>query len=455
MPVRSSLRTFYILILTQTFSLIGSEMTSFAVSIWVFRESGNVTPLTLAAFFAAVSRIIAPSFAGVLADRWDRRHVMVLADAGQAVGTLLLMVSFLSGTFELGHLYAVSALQAAFAMFQGPAFSASVTMLVPDEQRDRANAIQQMRGAAAGLIGPTLAGALFALIGAPGVMAVDLFTFGVAIVVVGLVRIPRPAQSAEGRAMQGALWRETLVGFRYLWARRPLFIMICTATMVNFFFDAVGVLITPYVLSITGSETSLGLLLSLFSAGALVGGLIMSAWGGTRPRVRTIFPGIVITGLLFSALGVARSPLTLGAIAFSMMVPLPMVNAAFAAILQFKVPPDLQGRVFAAVSQLAMLFSPIAFLLSGPLADRVFEPAVGGEAWMWFAPVVGSQAGSGIGLMTVFSGALVVIVSVAFYLLPSVRHMEATLPDYTASTAGPAPQGLAPDEAPARMTAVV
>ncbi len=449
MPGRSSLRTFYILIVTQTISLIGSEMTSFAVSIWVFRESGNVTPLTLAAFFATVPRIIAPSIAGVLADRWDRRYVMVLADAGQAVGTLLLLLSFVSGAFELWHLYAVSALQAAFAMFQGPAFSASVTMLVPDEQRDRANAIQQMRGAAAGLLAPALGGALFAFIGAPGVMALDLFTFGVAIVVVALVRIPRPTQSAEGLAMQGALWREALVGFRYLWARRPLFIGVCTATMINFFLNAVGILITPYVLSITGSETTLGVLLSLFSAGALVGSLVMSAWGGTRPRVHTIFPGIVVTGLMFSALGVARSPFTLGLFGFCLMVPLPMVNAAFEAILQIKVPPDLQGRVFAAASQLAILFSPLAFLLSGPLADRVFEPAVGGEAWTPVVPLVGSQAGSGIGLMAVISGALVVIVTLAFYLLPDVRHMEATLPDYRASPADTATQSAVPEESPA------
>jgi MFS family permease len=432
MAHRHSLRTFYLLIVTQTFSLIGSEMTSLAVSIWVYKESGDVTPLTLAAFFAAVPRLITPSFAGVLADRWDRRHVMILADAGQAVGTFLLMLSFLSGAFQLWHLYLVSALQAAFSMFQGPAFSASVTMLVPDDHRDRANAVQQMRGAAAGLIAPTLAGALFALVGAPGVMAIDLFTFAVAITVVALIHIPRPPQSAEGRAMQGSMWREAQVGFRYLWGRRPLFMLVLTATAVNFFFNMVGVLITPYILSLTGSEATLGVLLSLFSAGALVGGLIMSAWGGTRPRTRTIFPGIFLAGLMFAGLGVARSPLTLGAFAFAMMIPLPIVNAAFDAILQIKVPPDLQGRVFAAVMQLAMLLSPVAYLLSGPLADHVFEPAVRSDAWRFFAPWLGEQEGAGIGLMAVVAGLLVVIFTVTAYLRPEVRHIEAILPDYVA-----------------------
>ena len=431
-----SLRTFYILIVTQMLSLIGSEMTALAVGIRVFKDSGSATPLAMAAFFAAVPRIVAASFAGVLADRWDRRYVMVIADAGQAVGTLLLLISFASGQFQVWHLYVVSLIQAAFGTFQGPAFAASVTMLVPDEQRDRANAILQMRSPAAGIIAPALAGLLFALVDVTGVMAIDLLTFGVAMVVVILVHIPRPEQTAEGRAMQGAFWQEMLVGFRFLWARRPMLIMVTAATVVNFFLNMVGVLFTPYILSLTGSETTLGMLMSATSAGAIAGGIVMSIWGGTRPRVHTALPGIFVTGVFFALFGVTRSPLAMGIVLFGLMFPIPMVNAAFDSILQTKTPPDLQGRVFAAVIQVAMLASPVAYLLAGPLADRVFEPAVGGMGWDLFAPLVGSRAGSGIGLMAVIAGALVTATAAAFYAMPAVRHMEATLPDYKPAAAG-------------------
>jgi MFS family permease len=434
-----SLRTFYILIATQMFSLIGSEMTALAVGIRVFKDSGSATPLAMAAFFAAVPRIITTSFAGVLADRWDRRYVMVIADAGQAVGTLLLLVSFASGHFQVWHLYAVSLIQAAFGTFQGPAFQASITMLVPDDQRDRANAILQMRSPAAGIVAPALAGALFALVDATGVMVIDLLTFGVAAIVVILVHIPRPEQTDEGRAMQGSFWQETLVGFRILWARRPMLILVTAAMLVNFFFNMVGVLFTPYILSLTGSETTLGVLMSVTSAGAIVGGIVMSIWGGTRPRVHTALPGIVVTGAFFALFGVTRAPLAMGVALFGLMFPIPIVNAAFDSILQAKTPPDLQGRVFAAVMQVALLASPIAYLLAGPLADRVFEPAVGGAAWDLFAPLVGSQTGSGMGLMAVIGGTLVMLTAAAFYAMPTVRHMEATLPDYKPQTAGEEP----------------
>ena len=158
MADRRTLRTFYTLILTQTFSLIGSRMTGLAVAIKVFNDTDRATPLTIVAFLTAVPQVVSANVAGVLADRWDRRYVMMIADAGQALATFLLMLSFLSGAFELWHLYVLTVIQSIFSVFQGPAFDASVTMLVPDEHRDRANTIRQLTGPASGLIAPSSRG---------------------------------------------------------------------------------------------------------------------------------------------------------------------------------------------------------------------------------------------------------------------------------------------------------
>jgi DHA3 family macrolide efflux protein-like MFS transporter len=432
-----TLRVFYILILTQTFSLIGSRMTGLAIAIKVFKDTDQATPLALTAFFSTLPSLISASIAGVLADRWDRRHVMVIADAGQAVGTLLLMISFLSGAFQLWHLYVVVLIQSVFGIFQGPAFQASVTMLVPDEQRDRANAIQQLTGPMSGIIAPVLAGLLFVEIGAAGVMGIDLFTFAVAVIVVLLVSIPRPEQTAEGRAMQGTIWKEAAVGFRYLASRQILFLGTLYVALVNFLLSAAMVLDTPYILTITGSEAALGTLMGVMSAGGIVGGVVMSIWGGTRPRMHTIMPGIILSGVFLALYGISRSPVTMGIVLFWLMVPIPMVNAAFQSLLQLKIPPDLQGRVFAALNQMSMLLMPLAYLAAGPLADRVFEPAVGKSGWGTVAPLVGNRAGSGIGLIMLLCGSLVALVSVVTYAVPAYRHMEATLPDYLPVAAMP------------------
>lgn len=430
MSKHHNLRTFYTLLLTQTFSLVGSQMTSLAIGIKVFNDTDQATPLAMVAFFAALPRILSASLAGVLSDRWDRRYVMMISDLGQAVGTLLLLVSFATGAFELWHLYVVALIQAVFGVFQQPAFQASVTMLVPDEHRDRANAIQQLTGPASGILAPIFAGVLFSLVGATGVMTIDLITFLVAVLVVFLVHIPRPEITDEGRANQGTVWFEALAGFRYLRARPVLLSSVLYVSLVNFLIGGAMVLDTPYILRVTGSEALLGTLLGASSVGALVGGMIMSAWGGTRPRIHTIMPGIALAGVFLAIFGMMRHPVPMGASLFLMMLPIPMVNAAFMSIMQLKTPPDMQGRVFAALNQISMLLMPLAFLVSGPLADNVVEPAIDSSGWEVVAPLVGSQPGSGIGLIMVIAGAGITIATLLVYASPAIRQMEVTLPDY-------------------------
>lgn len=436
MANRNTLRTFYILILTQTFSLIGSRMTGFAVAIKVFNDTDQATPLTLVAFLSVLPQVISANVAGVLADRWDRRYVMMLSDAGQAVATLLLLVSFVSGAFELWHLYVLTVFRSIFDVFQGPAFDAAVTMLVPDDHRDRANAIRQLSGPSSGLVAPVLAGLLFAAVGAPGVMTIDLFTFAVAVIVVLLIRIPRPARSEEGRAAAGTMWKEAQVGFRYLWQRRALMALLLNISLVNFLLTGGMVLNTPYILRLTHSEAVLGTLMGVTSAGAVAGGLIMSAWGGTRPRIHTIMPGLVLIGVGLALYGVSRSPVTLGLSTFFMMLWVPMINASFLSVMQIKTPPDLQGRVFAALSQVSLLLMPLSYLIAGPLADRVLEPAIGSGAWDLVAPLVGRDPGAGIGLIMLCNGVLLSVTSLAVYGVPMIRHFEQTLPDYAPVGAG-------------------
>jgi len=140
--MKTHLRTFYILTITQVLSIIGSAMTNVAIGIRVFNDTGDSTPLMLASFFSALPLMIGGSFAGVFADRWNRRRILILTDLGQAVGTSALLISFLTGEFQLWHLYSISLVTGALGMLQRPAMEASVTMLVPDNHRDRANAIR-------------------------------------------------------------------------------------------------------------------------------------------------------------------------------------------------------------------------------------------------------------------------------------------------------------------------
>jgi len=352
-------------------------MTYVAIGIRVFNDTGNSTPLMLASFFASLPLMVAGSLAGVLADRWPRKMVLILSDAGQAVGTLLLLFSFLSGRFVLWHLYALSFLQGLLGMLQRPAMDASVTMLVPEGHRDRANAIRQITGPAAGMVAPVIAGAVYGAVGVSGVIAIDLATFFVAIAVVVLVHIPQPPPTAEGQARRGSILGELWVGLGFLWQRKVLLGLMCYAALLNFLMSGPMNLSTPYILTLTGSEALLGVLLGVLNLGIVVGGVVMGIWGGTRPRIHGIMLGLLFRAAWMVVYGVARTPPVLGLSLFFVFFTTALVDASFMSILQQKVPPDMQGRVFALLTQMMYIANPLSLLLTGPLVDRILEPAVG------------------------------------------------------------------------------
>jgi len=431
--LRAGLAIYYALLITQTVSLIGSQISEYAVSIAVFRATGHATPLALVAFFSVTPAILLGGFAGALADRFDRRGMMLIANIGFVVCSGLLLLSFASRAFQLWHLYALTLGASVFATLQRPAFQASIAMLVSDSHRDRANAIGQMTVPAAGVVAPALAGMLYALVGVVGSIGIDIASFIVAIAVLAIVRIPRPTPTPEGAAMRTALWRQVFDGFRYLGAR-PVLLGFCGyVSAVNFLAGVPMVLLTPYVLARTGGTELFGVVLAVTNAGGIAGALVISAGGRFGSRMNTVMLGIVVAAIFLSIAGMARGAPALAASLFAMVFALAFTDAPFWSILQAKVAPDLQGRVFAAYLQLMSLMAPLAFLLAGPLADRVFEPARLKAAWHGVGWLVGAGPGAGMGLMFVVAGVVILGLTLVVYAIPAVRRLETDLPDHAAT----------------------
>lgn len=433
------LRTFYIILLTQTLSIIGSRISGLAIGFAIFAQTGQATPLALVSFFGALPSVLAGGVAGVLADRWDRRKIIMLADLGQAVATVFLLFSFGSGGFQLWHLYLATLFQSICATFQYPAFSASVTLMVPDEQRDRVNMLQQLSGPLAGIIAPPVAGMVYAALGVTGAIALDLASFLLAVAVVAAIRIPQPTETHEGRALRGSVRTEILGGFQYMWARRPLFWLALAAAAINFVLGGVMTLTLPYLLARLGdapnAEAVAGALLAVINLGGLVGGITMSLWGRAKRRMNTVLGSIFVMGFFLMLFGMAETAPLLGLALFFMIFPSPAVNGILMSLLQAKVAPDVQGRVFAVLGMTSQVLTPIAYLIAGPLADQVFEPAARTAGWNAVAPLVGSGAGAGMGLMYVIAGGAVIVVAVLSTATYSLRNLETLIPNYTAETA--------------------
>ncbi|MDY7095869.1 MAG: MFS transporter [Acidobacteriota bacterium] len=438
-----SFRTFLLIAIGQVVSLFGSHLTAFALGVWVFQRNGSATEFALISFFAVVPGIVLAPVSGVLADRWDRRWVMVLSDLGAGVGTIVLAVLAARGNLEVWHIYPLVALSATFASLQGPAFAAATPQLVPRKHLSRANGLVEMGSAGALLAAPLAAGALIADLGLAGIMLIDIATFVFAVSCLLFVRIPRPPASEEGSKDRGSILREAWTGWTYVSARRGMLGLLLLFTLANFSFGMVQALLTPLVLTF-GTAEELGRVLAVATGGMVLGGVLMSVWGGPRRIIRAILLCFLVQGLIL-LLGGARPNLVLIAGAASVFTFCePIILASSRTLWQRKVPLDLQGRVFAVRQLIAWSAMPLAFLLAGPLADFVFEPlmAADGALAPSLGALIGVGPGRGIGLLFVLIGGLILGgLALAARYRPLVRFEEEipdALPD---SDSAPDPEG--------------
>lgn len=427
---------FSVVWLGQLVSMTGSGMTRFALTIWVWRETGQATALALVAVFSFAPAIILSPIAGAIVDRVSRKKVMIASDAAAGLATVAILILYLMGLLEIWHLWAAGFFASAFGSFQFPAYSAAITTMIDKKHYTRANAMLTMVESASGIIAPAAAGALLPLIGISGIMIIDIVTFVFAIGALLLVVIPNPVQTAVGRASRGTLFQESLFGFRYIFANPSLLGLLLIFFTTNMVFGLAMILYAPMILARTGNNTvALGTTQMMFGIGGVVGGVVISAWGGFKRRIHGILFGLILMSLLgLVVAGVGRSIAIWGLAAFLAMFFMPLVNGSSQAIWQAKVSPDIQGKVFATRRLIAQLSTPVAMIMGGRLADAVFEPAMasGGAFAQFFQPLVGCGPGSGMGLLFVFSGVVGAVVGLTGYFIPMIRRVEDILPDHDA-----------------------
>jgi hypothetical protein len=267
------------------------------------------------------------------------------------------------------------------------------------------------------------------------VLAIDIVTFLFAMAMLLRVRVPRPPRCSEGAAAaRNSLWADSLFGFRYIRARPGLLGLLSVFLGFNLISAFSFGLMAPYVLARSGGDARVvGAIMSLFGVGGVAGGVAMSLWGGPPRRIDGVLVGMAIGGLLgMTLMGIGRDIPVWAAAIFLTAALLPITNGSSQALWQAKVQPDLQGRVFAARRMLAQLCFPLGLAAAGPVADRIFEPALaeGGALATMLGWLVGTGPGAGMGLMFVVSGLLGGAIALGAYLVPAIRNVERELPDH-------------------------
>lgn len=427
----AGLRAFLLMWSGQVVSLVGSGLTAFAIGVWVYNETGNVTLYTLIATFAALPAVFLSPVAGVLVDRHDRKWMLILSDSGAAVSSVVLLLLFHFGGLELWHIYVLVSLNAAFNTLQFPAFGASITMLVPKEHFGRASGMMQFGHAGARVLAPLIAGFLMVVTTVAGIIAIDLATFVVAIVMLTFVHIPRPEVAEEERGGRPSFWRQVMFGWEYIRERRGLVTLLTLFAFLNLVVPMAMVLVTPMVLSFTDAA-DLGLVLAISSAGMMVGSVVMTAWGGPRRRMLGILGLAPLAPVGLVVAGLRPSVSLIAAGMFLLFLTLPLINGCSQAIWQSKVEPAVQGRVFATRRMVAQVTGPVAFFLAGPLSEQVFVPLLepgGTLAGTAVGALLGVGDGRGIGLLFLALAVLFLLVIAAAWTYPRLRDLEDRLPD--------------------------
>lgn len=408
---------FYWIVFGQLVSLLGSGLTSFALSVWVFRETGSALAYSVVLVFILLPVALGSFVAGPLVDRWDRRRILMITDTTSALLTLGLALLYHDDQLQLWHVYIALFIGGIATSFQIPAQQAIIPLLITKEKLGRAAGLSQLPGTVSEIFSPLLAGVLLVSIGLGGVFLIDMLTFIIGISTVFVVHIPAPIVT-EKNTQSSRFRDEFTAGFRYLWINRPFLHLTGFITLTVFTLGAYYALYPPLILTLA-SEDVLGIVNALIGVGSLVGAGFLSLWQIKR-RMRAIFVAAIVmsAGGIFAGVQTDLIGITIGLIAA--FGSLPVLIGLNRVLYQLKAPPHLLGRIFAFRLAVGTTAQTIGALLAGLLAERVFEPII----------IQSGEAGRGIALALIVTGGVFFAGTLLFAFIPTLRQLERRLPDY-------------------------
>lgn len=362
-----------IFLISQGISLFGSQIVQMAVIWYVTLETSSgiwVTILTLAAF---LPQMIISLFAGVWADRYNRKRIIIAADAIIAATTLILAVFMMSGNMgeaALPAIIIVSAIRSLGSGIHTPTVNAMITQLVPEDGLMRVNGINGSIQSVVQFVSPIAAGAIMAIGPIYNIMFIDVATAIIGISILLLIKIPKH-QSME-RTEPTSVFTEMKEGFKFTWNHKFLRRMLATYGAFIFLCVPSGFLTTLMIERTFGDDVIfLTINETVGFAGALVGGLLLSTTGGFKNRNKTFFLGAMLYGVVSFAIGFTNVFWLFAALMFFIGMTIPAAQSSVFTLVQEKTEPSMLGRVFSLVNVMFTGLMPLGMAIFGPLADIV------------------------------------------------------------------------------------
>jgi len=425
-PAAPSMRRFAAVSAGQLVSLAGSALTGWAIPVWIYTTTGSLATFGLTGVAAIVPILLGTPLAGAVADRYDRRRVIVASSCLSAAVVLAFALLQLPGRPPLWTVFGAVWLLSFTSTFQRIAYTAAIPQLVPKRYLGHANGIAQLVNGVALLFVPLLAAGLFAAIGLRGILLVDLASYAVALAV--LAALPFP--NLMGYRRKETFGEQLLGGARLAWGTPAFRAMLVFYGVGNLLYAVPVLLVTPLVLGFAGIG-QVGQVALAEGLGALLGGLAMTMWGGpTRRRMVANIVAIAAAGGFVAITGLRASLPVVFAGVFGTALSLALANGIYLTVVQTKIPQRFHGRVIALNQTLTWSTLPIGFALLVPATGRL-EPLLAPDGALagTVGRVIGTGAGRGLGFGYLLCGLAMLLNALVALRVRRLVRLDAELPD--------------------------
>ncbi|HEY5978870.1 MAG TPA: MFS transporter [Microlunatus sp.] len=425
-------RAFMVIWAAQLVARVGNGLTAFGLAVHVYQQTHSSTAVAVVMLAAFLPGVLLTPLGGVLADRFDRRLLMILGDTFSAIGLVGLLVAFRHGVASVAVVCVCVALSSVFTSVMDPAYRATVTDLLTPAQYTRAGGLVQLASAAQYLISPALAGLLMVHSGIQLVLVLDITTM---IVTTSCMVLVRRTIGASKRSVQHGLREELTAGVDFLVRHREITVLMVLATLVTFCLGFLQTLLTPMLLELSDEQT-LGLVRSVAAVGLLVSSLVISLRPMRHRQSTYLSIALAVAGIAVAAMGITVDVVWIGIFTFLFFLTLPVLNTSVEVLARASIPNDVQGRVWGLMGLISQLGYIAAYAVSGVLADAVFTPLLTPDGALAdsLGRLIGVGASRGIGLMLVLVAAGLLVVAVAIPRLRSIAELDTHLRRSTVQT---------------------
>ena len=416
------MKNFYKLWLGELISNIGSGMTAFALSVYVYEKTGSVSYVSLITLLSFMPSIILSPIGGLLADRYDRRLLMIIGDLFSGLGLIYILWNIQAGEKSIVPIFLGITFSSIFTSLLEPSYRATLTDILDEENYAKASGLIQAAGSAKYLISPVIAGMILSVADIRIILLLDILTFITTCLMIFLVR---KSMNSEMQNYKKDSFKGLLEGLFIIKENRGVYSLVIIMFFVCFFMGFIQILIRPMILALSSVKTA-GMMESLCAAGLLIGSLWIGIAGIKKNYSKILAVACFFCGIFMSMTGVNENLAIIGISTFLFFSTLPFMNSCADVLVRVSVPNELQGRVWGLISLITQMGTVTAYIISGVMADYIFEPMFNKNGILVenIGMIIGTGKGRGIGFMLILSGIGMLIMAIVIWKNGEIREVS-------------------------------